>query len=194
MASSSPPPLPSPPLRLHPLQPPPTSPKSVPSKLPSLRIIISSPHPLAKLPSNHTNQQQREDNFPYTDIPRPTVGEANKRPEFMMWAMFQSRANRWFYCMFYVAFVLALGLWGTLVGFVVTRDTDLVYYMSITGYGASVWMVATWLARRHSNQQVEHLTDYVEAVMDQPGRRSVSSNSSASVAVVGVGVQDDFHL
>lgn len=95
--------------------------------------------------------------------------------------------------MSYVGFVLTLGIVGTLVGYGATRDMELVYYMVATAYGAITWIAACVCARRHLNEHIQHLTDYVESVMDQPGRMSVSSNSSASVAVVGAG-QDEFRL
>lgn len=99
--------------------------------------------------------------------------------------------------MYYVCFFAMVTLVGVVVGFAATRDMNLVYYIVATAYGAIMWIIATVCARRHLNQQVEHLTDYIDTVMDQPGRMSISSDSSASFVVGMVGVvggQDEFRL
>lgn len=136
-------------------------------KQPSLQIIISTPPPI-----------ENKDTFPWTNIPRPNVGDANKRPEYIMWGTFQSRANEWFCTMYYIAFFSIVTILGVAVGYFTTHDSKLLYFVAITTYGALMWISATLCARCHLNQHIEHLTDYVESVMSEPDRRSGSISSS----------------
>ncbi len=146
-------------------------------------FCISITTPDGKTGNRPPNQRET---FPWTNIVRPTVGDAHERPEYVMYGNFVSRTNKWFCLMLYVCFFSMVVFIATLICYFVTRDGHLIPFMAASGFGSGMWIVSLRCSWYVFNKHFTHLEEFVNTSA-RSGRKSLSTSSSMTHVENGTG-------